>query len=42
VPWGIPHGAADRLDRLAAIGNAIVPQCAVVPLLRVKYLASLL
>jgi DNA (cytosine-5)-methyltransferase 1 len=40
--WGIPYGSADRLDRLAAIGNAIVPQCAVVPLLRVKYLASLL
>ena len=26
----------------SAYGNAIVPQCAVVPLLRVKYLASLL
>ena len=40
--WGISHGTPNRMDRLAAIGNAIVPQCAVVPLLRVKYLASLL
>lgn len=40
--WGISHGLPNRVDRLAALGNAIVPQCAVVPLLRVKYLASLL
>ena len=39
---GVPHGFPHRLDRISALGNAIVPQCAVVPLLRVKYLASLL
>lgn len=32
----------NRMDRLAALGNAIVPQCAVVSLLRVKYLAGLM
>lgn len=40
--WGISHGLPNRVDRLAALGNAIVPQCAVVPLLRVKYLAELI
>lgn len=39
--WGIPHGLPHRVDRLAALGNAIVPQCAVIPLMRVKYLAEL-
>jgi DNA (cytosine-5)-methyltransferase 1 len=38
---GVSHGIPDRLAGLSAYGNAIVPQCAVVPLLRVKYLASL-
>lgn len=37
VDAGLPH----RVDRLAALGNAVVPQCAVVPLLRVKYLSEL-
>lgn len=40
--WGISNGLPNRMDRLAALGNAIVPQCAVVPLLRVKYLAGLM
>jgi DNA (cytosine-5)-methyltransferase 1 len=39
---GVDAGLPNRLDRLSALGNTIVPQCAVVPLLRVKYLASLL
>jgi DNA (cytosine-5)-methyltransferase 1 len=39
---GVSHGIPNRLSGLSAYGNAIVPQCAVVPLLRVKYLASLL
>ena len=33
---------SDRLQRGRQLGNAVVPRCAVVPLLRVKYLASLL
>jgi DNA (cytosine-5)-methyltransferase 1 len=39
---GIEKGSPDRINRLAALGNAIVPQCAVIPLLRVKYLAGLI
>jgi DNA (cytosine-5)-methyltransferase 1 len=39
---GVDHGIPDRLAGLSAYGNAIVPQCAVVPLLRVKYLAELI
>ena len=39
---GVSHGIPDRLAGLSAYGNGIVPQCAVAPLLRVKYLASLL
>jgi DNA (cytosine-5)-methyltransferase 1 len=39
---GVSHGIPNRLSGLSAYGNAIVPQCAVVPLLRVKYLASLM
>ena len=39
---GVDAGLPNRMDRLAALGNAIVPQCAVVPLLRVKYLAELI
>jgi DNA (cytosine-5)-methyltransferase 1 len=39
---GVDHGVSDRLAGLSAYGNAIVPQCAVVPLLRVKYLAELI
>jgi hypothetical protein len=38
----VDAGLPNRLDRLSVLGNTIVPQCAVVPLLRVKYLASLL
>jgi DNA (cytosine-5)-methyltransferase 1 len=37
---GVDHGVPDRLAGLSAYGNSIVPQCAVVPLLRVKYLAE--
>lgn len=39
---GVDDGLSNRLDRLAALGNAIAPQCAVIPLLRVKYLAELI
>lgn len=39
---GVDHGIPDRLAGLSAYGNAIVPQCAVVPLLRVKYLSELI
>lgn len=39
---GVDAGLSHRLDRLSALGNAIVPQCAVIPLLRVKYLAELI
>lgn len=38
---GVDARFPNRLDRLTALGNAIVPQCAVIPLLRVKYLAEL-
>ena len=40
--YGVSHGVPDRLAGLSAYGNAIVPQCAVIPLLRVKYLAELI
>jgi DNA (cytosine-5)-methyltransferase 1 len=39
---GVSAGLQNRLDQLSALGNAIVPQCAVIPLLRVKYLAELI
>ena len=39
---GVDARFPNRLDRLAALGNAIVPQCAAIPLLRVKYLAELI
>lgn len=39
---GVDAGLSNRLDRLAALGNAIVPQVAIAPLLRVKYLAELI
>jgi len=38
---GVDYGIPDRLAGLSAYGNAIVPQCAIAPLLRVKYLAEL-
>jgi len=37
----VVDGFSDRLQRGRQLGNAVVPQCAVVPLLRVKYLAGL-
>ena len=37
---GVSHGIPDRLAGLSAYGNAIVPQVAIAPLLRVKYLAE--
>ena len=37
----VVDGFSDRLQRGRQLGNAVVPQCAVVPLLRVKYLAEL-
>lgn len=39
--YGVSHGISDRLAGLSAYGNAIVPQVAIAPLLRVKYLAEL-
>lgn len=39
--YGVPHGIPDRLAGLSAYGNAIVPQVAIAPLLRVKYLAEM-
>ena len=38
---GVSHGISARLAGLSAYGNAIVPQVAIVPLLRVKYLAEI-
>ena len=40
--YGVDHGIPDRLAGLSAYGNSIVPQCAIIPLLRVKYLAELI
>ena len=37
---GVSHGIFARLAGLSAYGNAIVPQVAIAPLLRVKYLAK--
>lgn len=39
---GVDHGIPERLSGLSAYGNSIVPQCAIIPLLRVKYLAELI
>jgi DNA (cytosine-5)-methyltransferase 1 len=36
--WGISHGLPHRLDRLAAIGNAVIPDLAAIALKRVLYL----
>lgn len=38
---GVSHGISDRMAGLSAYGNAIVPQVAIAPLLRVQYLAGL-
>ncbi len=38
----VVNGVSDRIQRGRQLGNAVVPQCAVVPLLRVKYLAGLI
>jgi DNA (cytosine-5)-methyltransferase 1 len=40
--WGISHGLPHRLDRLAAIGNAVIPALAAIALQRVLYLEFLL
>ncbi len=48
APWrgveppicGVAHGLPRRLDRLAAIGNAVVPALAAIALQRVLYLES--
>jgi len=37
----VVDGVSDRLQRGRQLGNAAVPQCAAIPLLRVKYLAEL-
>ena len=34
-------GLSNRLDRLKALGNSIVPQCAVIPMQRIKELAAI-
>lgn len=39
--WGISHGLPHRLDRLAAIGNAVIPALAAIALKRVLYLAKI-
>ena len=39
---GVDYGISERLSGLSAYGNSIVPQCAIIPLLRVKYLAELI
>ena len=37
---GVDHGIPNRLSGLSAYGNAIVPQCAAIALMRVQYLAD--
>lgn len=39
---GVAHGLPRRLDRLKALGNAVTPQQASIPLMRVLYLNSLI
>jgi DNA (cytosine-5)-methyltransferase 1 len=49
APWtsveppicGVAHGLSRRLDRLAALGNAVVPAVAAIALQRVLYLESI-
>lgn len=38
---GIPHGLPNRMDRLSALGNAVVPAVAAVAFKRILYLNSL-
>ena len=38
---GVDHGICNRLSGLSAYGNAIVPQCAAIALMRVQYLAAI-
>jgi len=40
--YGVAHGFPERMAGISALGNAVVPQCALVPLMRVLYLNSLL
>jgi DNA (cytosine-5)-methyltransferase 1 len=39
-PWGVPYGLPYRLDRLAVIGNAVIPNMAAIALQRVLFLES--
>lgn len=38
----VAYGLGNRMDELTALGNAVVPQCAVIPLMRVQYLNNLI
>jgi len=37
---GVAHGLPNRLDRLTALGNSLVPQCAAIALQRVLFLSQ--
>jgi len=39
---GVDHGVPDRMAGNSALGNAVIPQCAAVALMRVQYLNTLL
>jgi len=38
--WGVPYGLPYRLDRLAVIGNAVIPNMAAIALKQVLFLES--